>query len=166
MAMGVMPPVSMQRAPPGERATIDGNVQMGLSFDGQMMTHVAMTVPQSIPMLAQPPQQPVPQSRSQGKRGHGSGAGGGSASSGAVIEKKPLVRRNQPSVGGPSSSTPLFPCHFHPIVVTLLLDVDTLAVNQRLGLVRLFSFECNLLRRNCLWLLTTRVCAGTLSTYV
>lgn len=62
MAMGVMPP---------------------------MMAHVAVTVPPSIPILAQPPQQPSPQPRSQGKRGHGTG------SNSAVIEKKPLVRRNQ-----------------------------------------------------------------------
>lgn len=73
MAMGVMPP---------------------------MMAHVAVTVPPSIPILAQPPQQPSPQPRSQGKRGHGSGSGS------AVIEKKPLVRRNQQSAQENQSKGP------------------------------------------------------------
>lgn len=75
MAMGVMPP---------------------------MMAHVAVTVPPSIPILAQPPQQqPSPQPRSQGKRGHGSGSGS------AVIEKKPLVRRNQQSHENTSKGPPV-----------------------------------------------------------
>ncbi|KAH7973065.1 hypothetical protein HPB52_020943 [Rhipicephalus sanguineus] len=73
MAMGVMPPCCA--------------LVLLLCF--QMMAHVAVTVPPSIPILAQPPQQPSPQPRSQGKRGHGTG------SNSAVIEKKPLVRRNQ-----------------------------------------------------------------------
>ncbi|KAH9375961.1 hypothetical protein HPB48_013851 [Haemaphysalis longicornis] len=79
------PPYSMPHMVPG------GMIPMAMGVMPPMMAHVAVTVPPSIPILAQPPQQPSPQPRSQGKRGHGSGSGS------AVIEKKPLVRRNQQS---------------------------------------------------------------------
>uniref|UniRef100_A0A131YC68 RNA-binding protein 25 n=1 Tax=Rhipicephalus appendiculatus TaxID=34631 RepID=A0A131YC68_RHIAP len=77
------PPYTMPHMVPG------GMIPMAMGVMPPMMAHVAVTVPPSIPILAQPPQQPSPQPRSQGKRGHGTG------SNSAVIEKKPLVRRNQ-----------------------------------------------------------------------
>ncbi|XP_077537043.1 RNA-binding protein 25-like isoform X3 [Haemaphysalis longicornis] len=88
------PPYSMPHMVPG------GMIPMAMGVMPPMMAHVAVTVPPSIPILAQPPQQPSPQPRSQGKRGHGSGSGS------AVIEKKPLVRRNQQSAQENQSKGP------------------------------------------------------------
>ncbi|XP_037575596.1 RNA-binding protein 25 isoform X4 [Dermacentor silvarum] len=91
----MLPPYTMPHMVPG------GMIPMAMGVMPPMMAHVAVTVPPSIPILAQPPQQPSPQPRSQGKRGHGSGSGS------AVIEKKPLVRRNQQSHENASKGPPV-----------------------------------------------------------
>ncbi|XP_075555498.1 RNA-binding protein 25-like isoform X2 [Dermacentor variabilis] len=101
LGMPGMPGMPPMLAPPYTMPHMVPGGMIPMAMMPPMMAHVAVTVPPSIPILAQPPQQPSPQPRSQGKRGHGSGSGS------AVIEKKPLVRRNQQSHENASKGPPV-----------------------------------------------------------